>query len=354
VDRWAARGVLWNESSLERVRKCGRVLHVSGGVVQVRWDGGEGVGFAGLCTCGSPWADPVCGARIWGERRVELGVLLANALAQGHGAAFGALTVQHHAGTPLATVWDGLLGCYRALGMDKTVRLVRKSLGVVGQVRLVEVTCGCNGWHPHVHLLVIFDHVPGADEVAALHAAHTAAWLRAAGRLGLLAPSLGAQELHSVSGDDLVSDLSGYMGKAGQYTAAESVAFEMTGQGRKSARSVKGRSANDLIRDVVLHGDADALDLLHEYEQASSGRRALTWSRNLRASYGVGVERTDEEIAAEEIGSKRDTVLEVLDWTPVVLSGGVLGGGLLSAVRAGGVQGGLRFCEENGIPVRET
>jgi hypothetical protein len=354
ADRWAARGVLWRESSLERVRKCGRVTMTPAGVVQVRWDGGTRVGYAGLCTCGSPWADPVCGAKIWGERRVELGVLLSNALDEANGAAFGALTVRHHAGTPLVTVWDGLLACYRSLGKDLTVRRVRKALGVTGSVRLVEVTCGANGWHPHVHLLVVFDHLPTSDEVSELHASHVAAWLRAAARLGLDAPSVDAQELHPVTGRDLAGDLSAYMGKSGQYTPSEAIAFEMTGQGRKSARSAKGRAPMDLIRAVVEDGDADALDLWHEYERVSKGRRALTFSRGLRERYRVGAERSDEEIAAEEIGSRRETVLEVLDWTPVVESGGVLGGLLLSAVQAGGGAGGLRFCAEHGIPAREV
>lgn len=353
TDRWADRGALWDLSALPRVRKCGRVVMTPAGVVQVRSDG-QRVGYAGLCTCGSPWACPVCAAKIWSERRVELGVLLCQAFAEGHGAAFGALTVRHHAGTPLRAVWDGLLACYRALGKDLTVQRVRKALGVVGLVRLVEVTCGCNGWHPHVHLLVIFDHMPTGDEVAALHAAHVAAWLRAAVRLGLDAPSTDAQHLHAVNGHDVAGDLSAYMGKSGRLSTSDAVAFEMTGQGRKSARSSKGQTPADLLRSVRRDGDADALDAWHEYETVSKGRRALTWSRGLRDRYGVGAERSDEDIAAEEVGSRRDVVLEVLDWSPVVASRGVLGGQLLSAVQAGGAAAGLAFCAEHGIPAREA
>lgn len=44
--------------------------------------------------------------------------------------------------------------------------------------------------------------------------------------------------------------------------------------------------------------------LLWEWEEASHGRRQLTWStgrRDLRAFAGLGREATDEEIAAEEL-----------------------------------------------------
>jgi hypothetical protein len=351
AERWAARGVLWYESALPRVRGCGRYTISRHGEVEVRSDG-QSQGFAGLASCGSPWLEPVCAAKIWAERRLELGVLLAAVVAAGDGAAFGAMTVRHHLGTPLVEVWDGLLGCWRALGKDLTVRKVRKRCGVVGVIRLVECTCGDNGWHPHVHLLVIFDHVPTAEEVAAVHAAHVAVWLRAAARLGLDTPTEGAQDLHLVTGRDIASDLAEYLGKSGQYTPAEAVAFEMTGSAMKSARSVKGRSPMDLLRAVVDDGDADALDLLHEFERISKGRRALTWGRGLRARYGVGAERDDEEIAAAEVGTKRDTVLTVTDWSPVAASPR-LGAGLLAAVHKDGQAGGVAFCRANGIDYRE-
>ena len=55
---------------------------------------------------------------------------------------------------------------------------------------------------------------------------------------------------------------------------------------------------------MVEQGDADALDLWHEWEAASKGRRQLVWSRGLRELLALGVEKTDEELAEEAAGGE--------------------------------------------------
>src|SRR5699024_9970044 len=83
--RWQALGILWDMSTLERVRKCGRVPVLPGGCVGVRKKvrkKSEAVGYAGLATCGSVWACPRCSAKIMAVRRLELGALIAEAADQ--------------------------------------------------------------------------------------------------------------------------------------------------------------------------------------------------------------------------------------------------------------------------------
>ena len=43
---------------------------------------------------------------------------------------------------------------WRGLVDNRAGKLIRADLGLVGTIRNVEVTCGCNGWHPHFHCLV--------------------------------------------------------------------------------------------------------------------------------------------------------------------------------------------------------
>jgi hypothetical protein len=101
-------------------------------------------------------------------------------------------------------------------------------------------------------------------------------------------------------------------------------------------------------------GDADALDLWHAWETGSKGKRALTWSRGLRARVGLDVEASDEDLAAAEVGTKADTGFVVVDWSPVKRLP-VLGAQLLAAVDGGrNWQAGRALCHRHGIEIREA
>ena len=62
-----------------------------------------------------------------------------------------------------------------------------------------------------------------------------------------------------------------------------------------------------LLTHLMHTGDAEALDLWHEWERGSKGKRMIGWSRGLRARFGVTeTERTDEEVVQEQIGTVED------------------------------------------------
>lgn len=350
-ERWEARGALWHVSNLSRVQSCGRWSILADGSVQVR-SNGAAVGYAGLASCGSVWACPVCNARIQAVRRLEVGTALAWALADG-GAAFGAYTLRHHAGSSLDGTWRGLSKCWEAVARDKSVRNVRAALGLVGTIRAAEVTHGANGWHPHLHPVHLFSRPIGHDGVAALHSAQFAAWRRAADRLGLDAPVLGAQDLHLVTGENAHAELGDYFTKASYTPTSEAVGWEMTSTQTKSRSRGDGRTPWDLLRAVYAEGDADALDLWHRWEKDSKGKRALTWSRGLRKAVGLDREATDEEIADAEVGTAADTGFVITDWAPV-RANPRLGAELLSVIgTAGHWTEGRLFCRQHGIDTRE-
>ena len=352
IDRWEARGALWRESSLERVQSCGRWSVLADGSVQVRANG-QAVGYAGLASCGSVWACPVCNSKIQAVRRLEVGTGLAWALSDG-GAAFGAYTLHHHAGSGLDPTWRSLTKCWQAVARDKGVRATREALGVSGVIRTAEVTYGANGWHPHLHPLVLFSRPVSPGDVATLHREQFRAWTSAAARLGLSAPSNAAQDLHAVTGERAHSEVADYFTKASYRPSVEAVAWEATSTQTKSrTRATDSRTPWDLLRSVYLDGDADALDLWHRWERDSKGKRALTWTRGLRHRIGLDQEATDEDIAATEVGDQADAGFVIEDWSPV-RAVPRLGAELLSVI---GTEGrwteGRRFCEEHGIDTRE-
>lgn len=348
--RWAARGFLWKESSIDRVRGCGRYSIRGDGSVQVR-SNGAAAGFAGLTSCGSVWACPVCNAKINAVRRLEIGVMISAAESEGLGMVFGAKTLRHHANQSLGTLWPKQSEVWNAVTVDTSVRRLRKELGYIGYTRGTEVTIGQNGWHPHIHPFYFFAKRLTDWQIEDLAAAENSAWINKAERLGLQAPLVVGQHLHSVSGDAAGKTLGDYFTKAG-HQAADSVSWELTSTQTKTGRRYAKTVTPWTLLAGAEAGDADALDLWHEYEVASKGKRALTYSRGLRKRFGLDVEATDEEIADAEIGTKEDTLFEIADWEPV-RQNPRLGAGILAAVRSGGIAAAQRYCADNRIETRE-
>jgi hypothetical protein len=76
----------------------------------------------------------------------------------------------------------------------------------------------------------------------------------------------------------------------------------------------------------------------------------MTWSMGLRDRLGLLVERTDEEIAEEEVGTQADDLLliDAEGWS-VLVRRPVLIADLLTATERAGLAGLQRFLDENSI-----
>lgn len=341
IDRWVARGVLWEHSSLPRLRKCGRVTVRPSGHVDVRKTG-DTVGFAGLSTCSSVHACPVCNSKIQAVRRLEIGVAIA-AAAQRGSIGFGSFTLRHHLGQDLDHLWKSLSYCFNRVGADKTVASLRKELGRYGYVRAQETTFGAAGWHPHSHPLVFFDRQISAAQLEDLHQEEFRAWRAGATRRTLEAPTLEGQSMKLVTDPSQV--LGEYLAKS--VFEPQRVGLEMTATQTKTGKQ-GSRTPWQILNDFQRTGDMADLDLWQAWEKGSKGKRALVWGRGVKDLLGI-VEREDQEIAEEEVGDEDDVVLVVTDWSPIVKRP-ELGGGLLAAVRAGGFAAGAALCDWEGIP----
>lgn len=330
--------MLWAESSLPRVRSCG--LHLVAGNtagvalrVSTSSSGQRVAGFGGLQSCGSPWACPVCASKIAAERQGELAAALSTWSAAGRGVVMVTLTMRHDRGQSLRSLWDAQAYAWhaatsgrawtadqQALGvvMPRTIRTGARAGEVVEEVRVptvrvVEVTHGDAGWHVHVHALLWLAR-PVSDATAdELGQRLFGRWSAALVRKGLRAPLLrsGGMEAHAGQGD--LSDFGDYFTKA-QYAGSESLAAEMVRADGKAARR-QNRTPFQVAADVVALGLVDDLAIWHEWERGSRGRRQIQWSPGLRELVGLlHAERTDEEIAADDLAGETVAWIEAEDW----------------------------------------
>ncbi|MCE1180643.1 MAG: protein rep [Micrococcales bacterium] len=215
------------------------------------------------------------------------------------------LTMQHTREDALGDLWDGAAGSWRRLVGGKPWLNFKAASGVVGTLRVVEVTHGAAGWHVHLHVLVFLDpassvrwHGVGGDPQFEAHFAALAsrgpivrAWQRIVGRTGFFA-SEHAQDMRPVSLDEAGSSLNRYFVKNG-WDAADEVARGASKKGRRGNRTPMG-----ILHNVTTGGLVDDVELWNEWEQASHGRRQMTWSRGLRSTLRLVVV-DDADVAAD-------------------------------------------------------
>lgn len=164
----------------------------------------------------------------------------------------------------------------------------------VGSVRALEVTHGRNnGFHPHLHTLILVNRDLTDTELTRLERRLFVHWSRsvAAEGLGQISRHGLRLERPRVAGD--VDPITQYLIKWG---AAE----ELSKLHTKGANAVpdpkKGASPWQLLA-AAADGDLRAGAIWQEYATAFKGRRQLVYSHGLREKFGLGKEKTDEELA---------------------------------------------------------
>lgn len=338
--KYAARRGLAKWSGLPRVRKCGRTSMGDEGEVYLRYrdTGGEQgcgtAGLGGLVTCGSVWACPVCSAKIVAKRALELDKLITWNVDRGGAVGLLTLTMRHHKGQRLRDLRRGLTGAWRHITQSRGWKQAKAELGLDGYVRAIECThSGENGWHLHIHALLIFDG-PISQELAELLALEV--WERWAA--GLAKQGLTALQDHAVDiriGDHALERLGKYINK---------LAFEAVGGRWKKGRN-GGRTPFEILGDALATGLADDVELWWEWEQASKGMRQLVWSRGLKQRAGID-EQTDEEIAEEVEQGHTIAILPARTWKhvyPEVED-------LLSITERGGPRAAYRWLASRSLP----
>jgi len=324
---------------VDRLGKCGRCISGPGshmdpnfgsiecvGVYRIVEDGRARAFTKGAISCGSVWACPVCSARIREARTLDVQAALAahwsTASPEGTSAALLTLTLRHGADDPLKDLLDVTLTGWSKLVAGRFWQQLSSDFGIRGYIRACEVTLNrANGWHPHLHAILLFDRPLDPHEVEALHARIAARWA------AIVKTKLG--RTLNEHGCDLRPIRFGDLSGAGYVTKVQD-SSDKDSPGEWSA-------ARELLRFDLKEGRAESgtpfqlLDCLddpwavrkwREYETATKGRRALTWSHGLRASLRLDAEQSDEQLAlfeeeveeveGEESGVAEDGIAELV------------------------------------------
>jgi hypothetical protein len=237
----------------------------------------------------------------------------------GHGLAMVTLTVRHWEAQDLVDLFDGIAKGWSALQSGRWWQDFKARYDLEGMCRTIETTHGYNGWHLHIHALLWLDRPLGDEDLELSAADHAqriedelyARWVRICERKGLGRPTRerGVKVDPVRRGKDGAADLARYLAKVqDKDTGGErSMGNEMTRGALKEGRDKWSRTPFQILRDFGRTGDAADLELWHEYEEVTRGRQCVTWTKGLRARLQALApldERTEEEIAAAEIGGE--------------------------------------------------
>lgn len=314
-ERWSRRAerldmmrFLYRNSTLERVRKCGRVAvgDVSIDVGTPVQGGPRVAGFRGLATCTSVWACPTCGPKIGRVRADEIRQALdAHARRGGH-ALFMTLTMHHHLGVSLSQLWNGLQAAWRSLRQRKTWKLLRK-VGI-HDLRVFEATVSeVTGWHPHFHIVLFVPDEGAEDLVLRNWTKLQREWSAAVEAQGRYADHKGQDlqviDLHAGSTDEVDNTaLADYVSKiSSSWDIPSEVARGSEKRSRKGNRTPFQVLADLVSEEGDFDEDARSRDLAiwREWEKVTHDRRQVTWSRGLREELGVKESKVDDESVSQ-------------------------------------------------------
>ncbi len=250
---------------------------------------------SGVHRCGSGWSCVVCGPVVRQRRAEKIDQGVNGWLAKGGGAELASLTCSHGLADALEPRLAAMAGALRSLLKGAAWERFKRRLGYVGSIRAVEVTWGEeNGWHPHNHVVMLFERPLTAEERQQFWR-----WLHNRWSGVLLAKGLGSiTEAHGVDVRQVTGDVLGeYLTKVeGGWTAGLELA---RGDVKRSKRG--GVTPFDLLGDFAATGDVESRRLWLEYEEATFGKRWLRWTAGLRVLLlGEEVEESDEQLAASE------------------------------------------------------
>lgn len=265
-----------------RVKYCLKARIDADKPVGVRYNENRGKAhYDNLQRCGSVWTCPVCAIQITEGRRKEVKKAFDVWRGRGGFVYMATFTNRHHFGDDLDELLNGQKLAFVKFWEKVKVKRMLKKLGLVGRITSTEVTFYWeNGWHPHYHIILFFDH---EINIQALQTFMALEWQIACQKVGLKSPSLanGVQVQDGTFADE-------YISKWG-------LDYEITKNHIK-----KGRGGSltpfDLLRQSP--DDPRCKRLFKQYADVFKGKQQLVWSKGLKKLLGVS-DVSDEQLATE-------------------------------------------------------
>lgn len=305
----------------------------AGGYVTLKL-GAQGAHWSGIVTCKSVWHCPVCAAKIANGRREEVRHVIDAHQAAGGAVYMATFTIRHHAFQRAEHLRKGVSEAFSRVLTGRKWQELRGMAGIVGMIRALEVTHGANGWHPHLHVLILAKSAQ-AVEASALGDTLFRRWARVVKKMNFGQCSEDAWHFERCVSADA----------AGDYTAKWGPDFELTHGHVKDAKG-GGRSPWRILRDYAERGERRDAELFKEYALAFKGARQLTWTNGLKEQFGL-VDETDDELADREAPAR--AVAKVHEDVLRLLVKRGLAARALEAVEREGRDGLRRFMAQHGF-----
>lgn len=284
AERYACQSAARIALSDERVATCLR-HRLSTNVAVMQHKSTKKSFYDGLMVCGSVWACPVCAAKISEKRKLELKQAFQAQKDRGDYIALLTLTFSHTKRDKLKDLLERFSKATQKLFSGKAYNNIRADMGLLGRIRVFEVTYGANGFHPHVHIALFYTNFV---DLEIIKMRMYDLWFKACLKFGLKVNKKHGLDLQSAE------DADEYLAKHGSWSLEQ----EMSKAHIKVAKK-DSMTPFDFLRNYLVTDDADFLKLFKEYYFAFKGRRQLSWSPGLKDRFEIQ-DKTDEDLAKEK------------------------------------------------------
>jgi len=282
--------------------------------------------WMGAHKCGAGRFCVLCGAQIAAKNQEDIETGLRNAIAKGWSALMLTYTFPHlvtHTATE--SVENLALACKLA-GKGGDMTRFRKKYGIVGHIVRQEETYGLHGWHPHLHVIVFFDHVLSEEEIAEVTEKFKQKWQAACYKVGIIPPNrTRAFEERGFLAEPIlnIEQVADYLAKVGWKNSStefkahakeailensgkriKGAAFELSARDAKAPRLAEGRTPWDILEGFA-NGDPRDTELWLDYIEAFHGKPMVRWSPHLKADLGIRDKYEEEQVKADEEDSLR-------------------------------------------------
>ena len=249
--------------------------------------------FYGQFSCGSVWQCPVCAAKIAVRRRDQLMLAMETAKALGFNVYFITFTVRHGIGDDLKDILKKMQKSFAGITGGRWAAEIKEKIGRVGYIKVLEVTYGENGWHPHFHVLLFVNKQQTAKQIEDIYAPK---WIDICVKNGLPVPlrqyactiQNGTKAAEYVVKFGMVNEI-----VAGHQKRGWGAVNEMVSGHQKRGRQ-SGRTPWELLDDSS-KGDAQASYLFLQYADAFFNKHQLVWSDGLKVLLNVD-DMSDQQI----------------------------------------------------------
>ena len=285
-ERYAVQSVARLALPQERVSKCLRMAH-NGSQVEV-WKHlkTEKAFYNGLLVCGSVWTCPVCAAKISERRKAEITEAFSKHKVEGGKIALLTLTFSHKKTDRLKVTLKNFLEASSKFRSGKRYNNIRKKMGMIGSIRVFEITYGNNGFHPHIHYALFYTK---EVSLSLIQYEMTDLWEIALNKYGLTGSEKYRLDLQDGSKADE------YISKHGTWSLEQELS---------KSHIKKGKEGNltpfDLLRTYLETEDDFYIILFKEYAEALKGKSQIFWSRGLKDMFLIA-DKSDEVIASEKV-----------------------------------------------------